>query len=292
MKSYLLVLLPLFSLYSSIRCQSADLKTNSQIEYQVETLVKLPSEISETSGIIIHDSLIWTINDSGGEPELYGLKIDKGSLQRKIVISNAKNIDWEDVAQNNKFICIGDIGNNEGSRTDLRIYLVPKAKISDEKKQQINAEVIEFSYNDQNDFTPSLFSNSFDCEAMISIEDSIFLFTKDWVNQKTSMYSLPAKPGNYMAKHISDFNSEGLITGADIDIESGKLVLCGYTFLSPFLIVFENYKVLNNPIRIELKEFSGAQVEGILIMNINKFLISNENSSIPQSLHSIVMKKL
>jgi len=82
----------------------------------------LIESISETSGLIYYDNKLITHNDSGNAAELYEINSVNGSITRTITISNATNIDWEDIAQDDTYIYIGDIGNNSGSRTDLKFY--------------------------------------------------------------------------------------------------------------------------------------------------------------------------
>src|SRR5690554_7902727 len=98
-------------------------------------------------------------------------------------------------------------------------------------------ESINFSYSDQIDFTPQETNTTdLDCEAFIVKTDSIFLFTKQWNEQKTSIYALPKSPGTYVAQHKITIDVEGLITGAN-SIESNKtFTLCGcFTTLPPFI---------------------------------------------------------
>src|SRR5690554_7481397 len=91
-------------------------------------------------------------------------------------------------------------------------------------------ESINFSYSDQIDFTPQETNTTdFDCEAFIVTTDSIFLFTKQWNEQKTSIYALPKSPGTYVAQHKTTIEVEGLITGANFIESKNTLTLCGYS---------------------------------------------------------------
>ncbi|HJX71226.1 MAG TPA: hypothetical protein VJ346_04720 [Bacteroidales bacterium] len=253
----------------------------------LEKVYDLPEELSETSGIILYDSLIWTFNDSGDEAKIYGLHLTSGTILKTIEITSGKNKDWEDIAQNQEFIYIGDFGNNEGSRKDLKIYMIPKKSITNQKLQQVDAFVIDFFYEDQEDFTPATFANQYDCEAMIATRDSLYLFTKDWLNLQTSIYSLPASEGEFVAQHVRDFECEGLVTGADYNFDSKRLVLCGYSLFYPFIIIINNINDLKVVRRIEFEEISGLQIEGITFMNDTRFYISNEKSSDIQAVHRI-----
>jgi len=255
--------------------------------YLLEKVYDLPEELSETSGIILYDSLIWTFNDSGDEARIYGLDLTSGTILKTIEITSGKNKDWEDIAQNQEFIYIGDFGNNDGSRKDLRIYMIPKKSITNQKLQQVDALVIDYLYEDQKDFTPATFANQYDCEAMIATHDSLYLFTKDWLNLQTSIYSLPASEGEFVAQHVSDFECEGLVTGADYNFNSRRIVLCGYSLFYPFIIIINNINDLKVVNRIEFEEISGLQIEGITFMNDTRFYITNEKSSDLQALYQV-----
>ncbi|HEX2395885.1 MAG TPA: hypothetical protein VHI78_11095, partial [Bacteroidales bacterium] len=55
----------------------------------------LPQELSENSGLISYDGLIWYINDSGNDPEMYGYSREQNSVQKTLVIKGVVNNDWE-----------------------------------------------------------------------------------------------------------------------------------------------------------------------------------------------------
>ncbi len=274
------------SLFFANSC-AQDHPVNSDNQYTLIKLYDLPDELQENSGIIVYDSLIWTFNDSGNDPVLYGVGTQTGAIKIKIQVSNAQNIDWEDIAQNDSSIFIGDFGNNEGSRQDLKIYILNKSSINNNSEQDLQAGILGFSYDNQTDYTPASYASAFDCEAMVSTNDSVYLFTKDWLTLTTHIYSLPVTPGNYTAKHIDDFDSEGLITGADIGSDH-QLVLCGYNLFSPFILNFEIFGDYTRGIRkTNMDELSGVQVEGVAVDSNNAYYISNENSTIPQALYLI-----
>ena len=84
----------------------------------------LSKEIEETSGLEIVDDLLVTHNDSGGEASLYYLS-KKGKIINKRKIKSATNKDWEDITRDDKYIYVGDFGNNFSNRKDLKIFKVP-----------------------------------------------------------------------------------------------------------------------------------------------------------------------
>ena len=285
----LLIVIFLTVFFLVIDCStSLDNTSSNNPDYVLIKKYNLPEELDETSGILLFDSLIWTFNDSESEPVIYGFVPGTGEIIRKIIISNGINNDWEDIAQNKNCLFIGDIGNNDGSRKDLKIYILPKSQISQDSIQHVMSDSINFSYSNQVDYNPALYANRFDCEAMIAMNDSLYLFSKDWLHLKTSIYSLPVQAGTYKAKYLRDFDSDGLVTGADLNPENNSLVLCGYNLFYPFIILLDNMNNLKVLQKNELEELPGTQVEGITFEGNNSFFITNENSAILQSLHEVI----
>ncbi len=138
---------------------------------------KLPSELSEISGLEkISDSLLIAINDGGNEPLLFILDLS-GNITRKIRVSNATNIDWEALAIDEKYVYIGDFGNNLNERKDLCIYQISRNSILNE--EPLVAEKMSISYREQKEFPPNDKERYFDAEAMTFFEGQLWIFTKN-----------------------------------------------------------------------------------------------------------------
>ncbi|MCC6721653.1 MAG: hypothetical protein IT243_05580 [Bacteroidia bacterium] len=196
-------------------------------------ITKLPSQVSETSGITAFgNNFIWTHNDSGNEPVIY--QIDTfANILRKVFIKNAVNIDWEDISNDgDSNIFIGDFGNNDNNRKDLKIYMIsnPVYLSSDTAIPKI----IEFYYSNQQEFPPSASNKNFDAEAMIYFNKFIYLFTKNYTSPFTGytyMYKLPAIEGKHKAELIDSFKTgDGFkelwwVTSAALSPDNKKLVL-------------------------------------------------------------------
>ena len=256
--------------------------------------LKLSDRLKETSGLMVFDNLLWTHNDDH-DTTIYGLD-SNGIIQKKIKLEKVKNIDWEDISQDSSYLYIGDFGNNyQGNRKDLHLLRIEK------KTFLLNNPVIDtisFSYSNQTDFSiqkPN--STNFDCEAFVVSQDSIYLFSKQWSENKTSVYVLPKIPGNHIAKLKETLDVKGLITGA-IVLASGKgIVLCGYSeMLQPFLYILNEYKnndfTTGNQRKIKLK-LPYHQIEGISTFDGKLFYVTNESFirkpiiSTPQQMHTL-----
>lgn len=241
---------------------------------------ELPIEVKETSGLLFFDGKIITHNDSGDAANLYEIDSLSGNLIRTIHINNAANIDWEDITEDENHIYIGDFGNNNGNRKDLKIYRILKSDLKN--SNSVSAEEITFFYEDQKNFSSSN-NHNFDSEAFVIYENSILIFTKNRANFKTNVYKIPKTIGNHSAVIVSIANVEGLITGATLF--NNSFLLCGYNSVAvPFIIHissnrnlgddifnsgFEKYSLTN-----ELEQ--GSQVEGITSFDNGKFYISRE----------------
>ena len=198
----------------------------STTNYALQQIAILPTQILETSGLAFFDNQLWTNNDAGNEDKIYQIDTTDGSILNTVIVANSNNEDWEDLAEDDTHLYIGDFGNNDGDRMDLKIYKVPKSQLA---SGIATAEVIEFSYSDQVDFTPSNNNTDYDCEAFFFHNDSLHLFSKNWIDQQTRHYVIPSQPGNYEAELRGSLNVQGLITGADISAD-GVVGLIGYNF--------------------------------------------------------------
>ncbi len=240
---------------------------------------KLPAALSETSGLIYYNGLFWTHNDSGGEPKIYGIDTLKGKIIQTIHL-NASHKDWEDIAQDDDYIFIGDFGNNLGTRNDLCIYRIKKEQIPQQGDVSLTPEVIRFRWDKSLETSLPDRKTNFDCEAMFCLHDRLILLTINWGNQRTSIYSLPKIPGDYSPVFLLDFNANGLITGADFLEDDQTLALCGYKSYVPFIWLIKDFQTIDTrgwtALRLELDDRAGSQTEGICFGPAKSLYVSSE----------------
>lgn len=189
-------------------------------------ILDLPAPLNETSGLQWINGRLFSINDGGNSAEIQELNPETGSLIRTIKVTNASNVDWEDLAASPSHFFIGDFGNNSGNRTDLKVLKIPIASILNQT--EVIAEVIEFSYPEQSDFSGNNVNHNFDCEAMIFRANQLHLFSKNRGDGRTNHYTIATNPGKYPAILQGSFDSKGLITGADVSPDGKNVVLLGY----------------------------------------------------------------
>ncbi|MCB4809588.1 hypothetical protein LG651_15135 [Tamlana sp. 62-3] len=249
----------------------------------------LTQAIEETSGLLFYNNKVITHNDSGNNPALYEIDTSNGNIARTVVINNATNTDWEDLSQDEKYIYIGDIGNNFGNRRNLKFYRILKTDFN--TNTSVNAETINYSYVNQTDFTSKLNNNNWDAEAFVVYNDYLLIFTKNWENNEVDVYALPKTIGTHQAQKVSNFKAQGLITGADL-VNSNKLYLSGYNKdqIIPFLLEITNLNItaptnldiFKNSTVSKIENFIpfGNQVEGICFVesngNSDTLYLSNE----------------
>ena len=218
------IFLCLFVCSFTVQIMAQELPSKRKI---FKKIAKLDQALNETSGLIYVDGNIWTHNDGGDEPALYKINSKTGKVTQKLLISNAQNVDWEDITQDEKHVYIGDFGNNYGMRTDLTIYKIKRSALS-KKSPAVEAEIITFAYPEQADFKRSN-THNFDCEGFFAWKGKLHLFTKNRGDGKTEHYTLSSSAGNHKARLQTTFDTEGQVTAADISPDGKTVILTGYT---------------------------------------------------------------
>jgi len=207
--------------------------------------ISVDPKLKEISGIEFDKSNhLWAINDGGNEAKLYRLNKD-GSIDKEVLISNAKNIDWEDMTQN-KFghFFLGDFGNNDQERKWLTIYKIENP--IDIKKDTAEAEIIKFTYPEMDGKPVKPNERNYDIEAFVALGRHLYLFTKNRTepfNGITNVYKVGDHAANFNAELIDSFQTcttlEKLcwITSAALSPDRKKLILLDSTSIW----LFENF---------------------------------------------------
>ena len=254
--------------------------------YSLNLVANLVDTLSENSGLVWAAGKLYTFNDSGSGTKVYEVTAN-GTIIRTIHIANSTNVDWEAMTSDSTYFYIGDFGNNNGNRTDLCIYRLLKSEVTNNALDTVAAEKMNFSWADQLDFTSAYNANDFDCEAFYATEDSLFLFSKNWVDLKTKCYSLP----NYWTDTLnatlsSQFDVDGLITDACKDTINDRIYLLGYknngsNFYTSFIWCLwdhaSNFIFSGNKRRIEIGNvLTVSQTEGITLSDNGTAYVSAE----------------
>ena len=200
------------------------------------------SDITESSGIAAsrcQPNVLWTHNDSGDDAFVFALDL-KGENLGTWKVSNAENVDWEDIAsfkdKNGKcFIYIGEIGDNKHRRAEHIIYRIPEPKVTPEaadtkRKDALttdNAEILRFTYPDYIQDAETLMVHP-------STAD-IYIATKR-VSGPSGIYRLKSDmfgKGLVTAEKIAEISvpaiPNGFVTGGDISPNGRNVIICDYT---------------------------------------------------------------
>ena len=108
--------------------------------------------IQEASGLARShrdEDILWTMNDGGSPPILYAIG-KNGSDRGSVRLSNATNVDWEDIASyeidGTSWLIVADVGDNENVRDHVTLYIVEEPL--PEQKEFAAARMISFVYPD------------------------------------------------------------------------------------------------------------------------------------------------
>ena len=263
---------------------------SAQVEDPTVLIDELDQTISETSGLAFINGRLWTHNDSDGEPKIYRIDTTSGQVIGTKVIAGVTNEDWEDLAKDKTHLYIGNFGSVNSNLQILRI------KIEDLENPALDTlipRIIKFTYGNS-DYPEADFSATntrFDCEAMIAKDDTIFLFSKNWIDHKTYLYAIPNKANDFHTiTPIDTLQLDYLVCGADYDYTSNTVALVGYTYdvsgsipdSKPYITLLRNFegnKFFSGT--VESKDFSAmstkySQTEGIAFRDYGRLWVTNE----------------
>ena len=154
--------------------------------------------IKEMSGIVKvpgRDNTYWVHNDHGDSARIfaitaegksilptysrftsYGDEPEQGKEQRQgFPVLDAQNVDWEDIAIDQNYLYLADMGNNSNTRRDLGIYLVSKIDPTASTRSAV-IQHLPVVYPDQTAFPPPQLH--FDSESLFIFQDTLYLITK------------------------------------------------------------------------------------------------------------------
>jgi len=224
----------------------------------------------ETSGLAVSEdtSKLYTIEDSGNGPLVYEISKD-GKLLGYSDFTHKINTDWEEMANNSVSYYIGDIGNNLHNRDTLTIY----EKIM-ESLPFDDMMVTRFICN--HPLAP------FDFEAMFYANDSMYLITKNHGEKYTYLYRVFLDFEFHEITPIDSARIRGQITGADYDAENHLLIMTGYRWYIPFVLINKDATpstALCKPLKRRIFWFRPAvQTEAVVIVNPEEIYVSAEGN--------------
>ncbi|HEA28583.1 MAG TPA: hypothetical protein ENH91_01075 [Leeuwenhoekiella sp.] len=206
---------------------------------KLDKKASLSRDLSEVSGIAFYkgNPTLYVIADHSNPNIIYGLN-DAGEIVQQILVANAKNEDWEDLATDNKNrLFIGDFGNNDNARKDQTIYTIKDISAFKKEKDTAYATKTTFTLADQQNFPAKLDNRNFDIEAFIYKDNFFYFFTHNRDRRNfdgmSKVYKIPATAGNFKASPIASYklctdNINCAITSAVLSPDEKTLLLLTY----------------------------------------------------------------
>jgi hypothetical protein len=251
----------------------------------LKTLYELPKKLKEVSGITYfpETNLIYALEDSGNDNKIFALN-SEGKLEKTITVTNADNVDWEDITKDKTGnIYIGDFGNNDNERKDLCIYKVAKNELS--KGNAVSEYKISFSYPEQTKFPPKKSEMFYDVEGFFEYQNYFYLFTKNrskGFDGTAFVYKIPNVPGTQKAVRIGEFKTcdnynHCVLTSATISPDGKKAVLLSHDKI----VLFENFSgdLFHKGSQTEIKLNHFSQKEAIVFKDNTTLLIADEKTN-------------
>ncbi|QLC67914.1 SdiA-regulated domain-containing protein [Flavobacterium sp. LPB0248] len=251
----------------------------------LKELYSLPKKLKEVSGITYfpETNTLYTLEDSGNKNALYAID-SKGKLAKTITISNATNVDWEDITKDKSGnIYIGDFGNNDNERRDLCIYKVAKNQLNNGVAK---AEYkISFSYPEQTEFPPKKKEMFYDVEGFFELNGYFYLFTKNrskGFDGTAFIYKIKNAAGTQKAVKIGEFKTcnnynHCVLTSASISPDGKKVALLSHDKV----LLFKGFKgdLFHKGTQTEINLNHFSQKEAIVFKDNNTLLIADEKTN-------------
>jgi hypothetical protein len=261
------------------------LACQQQSDNDLKTLYSLPKKLKEVSGITYfpENNLIYTLEDSGNKNAIYAIN-SNGKIAKTITISNATNVDWEDITKDKSGnLYIGDFGNNDNERKDLCIYKVNKNQLN--KDLAVAEYKVSFSYPEQTEFPPKKKELFYDVEGFFEHGNYFYLFTKNrskGFDGTAFIYKILNAPGTQKATKIGEFKTcdnynHCVLTSATISPDGKKVILLSHDKI----VLFKGYKgdLFHKGTQTEIKLNHFSQKEAIVFKDNNTLLIADEKTN-------------
>lgn len=170
---------------------TAQADTTGQTCRIVRKDMALPTDVGESSGVAFDpraEGVFWTHGDSGADPVIFAFAAD-GRAAGRVVVTGARNRDWEDVAvgpcQGGECVYLGDIGNNTSRKRDITLYRAPFPALTDSVTRPAEAFRARFPGDGR------------DTEAMfVTTDGAVYLINKGQHDQiELWRWPTPLRPG-------------------------------------------------------------------------------------------------
>lgn len=229
MKKQIIILLLLMGCLSLFAAEISNAPFGKQV---ISGTIKEPF-LDEISGVVasrINPPLLYVHNDSGGENCVYIVQ-PNGKYMGKLVLANATNRDWEDIAigsgpeEGKTYLYIAETGDNDAKYQEKRIYRVEEPSLKGRTFPVIDTlktvETIRFQYSDgRRDAETLLFD---------PLTKNLLIVSKRESNVGMYRLSYPQSTTELMTAQKVATLPFTMIVGGDISPDGKELLLKSYS---------------------------------------------------------------
>lgn len=266
--------------------------------------------IAEMSGIVRsrrHPDTWWVHNDSGDSARIFAIRSDGTSVlptyskftfygdapveDKKqwegFEVLYATNVDWEDIALDQNYLYLADVGNNLNARRDLAIYAVSEIDPTASTRSAV-VQKWPVHYPEQQEFPPGNWH--YDSESLFTSEGQLYLITKHRKTGATGTFEPGANLYRLDTRHTDRSNALTLVdstslitaaTGADLSPDGNTLAVISYEDLFLFDKPSSGDAWLSSSHRrIPLDREVTRQVEAVAWEDPTTLLVTNEGRDI------------
>jgi hypothetical protein len=266
--------------------------------------------IDEMSGIVRsrrHPDIFWVHNDSGDSARIFAIRSDGSSVLptfskfsrygdapeegkqqwEGFEVLYADHVDWEDIALDQNYLYLADVGNNLNARKNLVIYAVSEIDPTASTRSAV-VQKWPVHYPEQQEFPPGNWH--YDSESLFTSDAQLYLITKH--RQTGSMGTFEAGANLYRldTRHTDQSNALTLVdstalitaaTGADVSPNGQTLAVISYEDLFLFDKPATGDAWLSSTHRrIPLDRSVTRQAEAVAWADDTTLLVTNEGRDI------------
>lgn len=266
--------------------------------------------IGEMSGIVKsrrHPDMYWVHNDSGDNARIFAIRSDGSSVLptyskfsrygdeaeagkqqwEGFEVLYAGNVDWEDIALDQNYLYLADLGNNLNARRDLVIYAISEIDPTASTRSAV-VQKWPVHYPEQREFPPGNWH--YDSESLFTSDGQLYLITKHRKAGAMTTFEAGANLYRLDTRHTDQSNALTLVdssslitaaTGADVSPAGTTLAVISYGDLFLFDKPATGDAWLSSTYRrIPLDRTVMGQVEAVAWQDESTVLVTNEGRDI------------
>jgi hypothetical protein len=266
--------------------------------------------IDEMSGIVKsrrHPDTYWVHNDSGDSARIFAIRSDGSSVLptfsrfsfygdaeqdgkkqwQGFEVLYAENVDWEDIALDENYLYLADVGNNLNARRNLVIYAASEIDPTASTRSAV-VQKWAVHYPEQQEFPPGNWH--YDSESLFASDGQLYLITKHRKAGNLNTFEAGANLYRLDTRHTDQSNALTLVdssalitaaTGADVSPDGQTLAVISYEDLFLFDKPASGDAWLSSTHRrIPLDRSITRQAEAIAWEDADTLLVTNEGRDI------------